>query len=210
VKEYYDARAEEYDEWYLGTGLFADRERPEWNAAVERLREDLAALPPQRTLDVACGTGFLTRDLPGEVVGLDQSERMLAVASRQVPGAEFVRGDALALPFPARSFERVFTSHFYGHLEPRERTAFLREARRIAGELVVVDSALRPDHTAQEWQTRTLNDGRRFRVFKRYFVAQGLLRELGGGVTVHESDWFVGVRCTLASGEGSATDVRAL
>ena len=30
MKEYYDRRAPEYDDWYLGTGLHADRERPCW------------------------------------------------------------------------------------------------------------------------------------------------------------------------------------
>ena len=64
---------------------------------------------------------------------------------------------------------------------------------RVAPELVVADSALRPDHDAAESQTRTLNDGQRFRVFKRYFSAAGLAAELGGGTTVHESDWFVAV-----------------
>jgi demethylmenaquinone methyltransferase/2-methoxy-6-polyprenyl-1,4-benzoquinol methylase len=210
VKDYYDARAAEYDEWYLGTGPFAGRVRPDWDAAVERLRADLAALAPVRTLDVACGTGFLTRHLPGEVVGLDQSERMLALASERVPRAKFIVGDALALPFSAGAFDRVFTAHFYGHLEPEERAVFVREARRVGGELVVVDSALRPDHEAQEWQTRTLNDGRRFRVFKRYFGAQGLLRELGSGVIVHESDWFVAVRCPPAAAQRAPSNVHAL
>jgi hypothetical protein len=26
--EYYDRRAPEYDDWYMGTGLFAQRDRP--------------------------------------------------------------------------------------------------------------------------------------------------------------------------------------
>ena len=34
------------------------------------------------------------------------------------------------LPFEDGSFERVFTGHFYGHLEAPERERFLREARR--------------------------------------------------------------------------------
>ena len=74
MKAYYDRRAPEYDEWWFGTGLHADRDRPGWEEEVDALIRALAALPPARTLDVACGTGFLTRHLPGEVVGLDQSE----------------------------------------------------------------------------------------------------------------------------------------
>jgi ubiquinone/menaquinone biosynthesis C-methylase UbiE len=197
MREYYDARAEEYDEWYLGTGRFAGRQRPSWDAAIALLRNDLAALEPRRTLDVACGTGFLTRHLRGPLTGLDQSQRMLEIAHARLPAAEFVCGDALALPFAPGSFERVFTAHFYGHLEPAERARFLAEAARVAGELIVVDSALRPDHGAQEWQMRTLNDGSQFRVFKRYFTAEGLLAELGPGRIVHDSEWFVGALTTL-------------
>ncbi len=193
VKDYYDTRAQEYDEWYMGTGVFAERERPDWDAAVNRLVEDLEALSPASTLDIACGTGFLTRHLPGPTTGLDQSERMLAIAAQRLPEAELVQGDALALPFTADSFSRVFTAHFYGHLEQPDRERFVAEAFRVAPELIVVDSALRPDHEAAEWQTRTLNDGQSFRVFKRYFSAAGLAAELGGGSTVHESDWFVAV-----------------
>jgi SAM-dependent methyltransferase len=132
-----------------------------------------------RTLDVACGTGFLTRHLPGEIVGLDQSESMLEEARRQAPNATYVQGDALSLPFEDGAFERVFTAHFYGHLEQAERDRFLAEARRLAPELVVVDSALREDVEPEEWQERVLNDGSRWEVFKRYFEADALARELG-------------------------------
>ena len=50
----------------------------------------------------------------------------------QAPSATFVQGDALALPFPDARFDRVFTGHFYGHLERTERERFLAEARRVA------------------------------------------------------------------------------
>jgi ubiquinone/menaquinone biosynthesis C-methylase UbiE len=194
VLEYYDRRAAEYDEWYLGAGLFADRERPGWAEERDRLCGVLAALPAVRTLDVACGTGFLTRHLAGEVTGLDQSGRMLAIARERMPAATFVRGDALALPFPGGAFHRVLTGHFYGHLRAGERERFLAEAARVADELVVVDSHQRPDHAAEEEQERVLNDGSRHRVYKRYFTAEGLAAELGGGEVLLDGDWFVAVR----------------
>jgi ubiquinone/menaquinone biosynthesis C-methylase UbiE len=194
VKAYYDRRAPEYDEWYRGVGRFAERERPGWEQEVEALGRALAALPPARTLDVACGTGFLTRHLPGEIVGLDQSEAMLEEARRQAPDATFVQGDALSLPFEDDAFERIFTAHFYGHLEGADRERFLAEARRLAPELVVVDSALREDVEAEEQQERVLNDGSRWEVYKRYFEPGTLARELGGGETVFAGRWFVAVR----------------
>jgi ubiquinone/menaquinone biosynthesis C-methylase UbiE len=194
VKAYYDRRAPEYDEWYLGSGRFTGRDRPGWSEEIDALRTTLEALPPARTLDVACGTGFLTRHLPGEIVGLDQSESMLEQARRQAPDGTYLRGDALDLPFEDGWFERVFTGHFYGHLEEPEREAFLREARRVAPELVIVDSAIQQDVPTEEWQERILNDGTRWEVYKRYFAPDALAAELGGGSTVFAGRWFVAVR----------------
>jgi demethylmenaquinone methyltransferase/2-methoxy-6-polyprenyl-1,4-benzoquinol methylase len=194
VKAYYDRRALEYDDWWFGVGLYADRDRPGWDEEVDALIRALAGLAPARTLDVACGTGFLTRHLPGEVVGLDQSESMLEVARARVPAAAFVRGDGVELPFPDGAFERIFTGHFYGHLEEAERRLFLAEARRVAWELVVVDSALREGVEPVEIEERVLKDGSRWEVYKRYFTADGLARELGGGRVVHAGRWFVAVR----------------
>lgn len=194
MKTYYDARAPEYDDWYSGSGLFARRDRPGWQEAVAALTEAIAALPPAPTLDVACGTGFLTRHLRGDVTGLDQSERMLTIARGRLPNATFVQGDGLALPFDDLAFDRLFTGHFYGHLEPDDRAAFLAEAHRVARELIVVDSARQPGHEPAEWQDRLLSDGSRFTVFKRYFDPEELAAELGGGSVLHANPWFVMVR----------------
>ena len=190
MKKYYDARAPEYDDWYYGQGQFAGRERPGWREELQALEQALRSLPPGKTLDVACGTGYLTRWLPGELVGLDQSDAMLAEARKRLPRAELVRGDALdGLPFTDGSFDRVFTGHFYGHLEPDARARFLAEARRVARELVVVDSA----GSGEEVQERILSDGTRWEVYKRWFRADELLAELGGGRALHEGHWFVAV-----------------
>ena len=79
--------------------------------------ERMAALadvqPDHRCLDVACGTGALTRALvartqnPARVVGFDAQAVMLEVAARAVPGVEWVEGDAVSLPFGDAEFDRV-------------------------------------------------------------------------------------------------------
>ena len=103
--------------------------------AVRALEPAVASLAPARTLDVACGTGFLTRHLRGEVTGLDQSERMLEIAHDRIPRRRFVQGDAIQLPFADGAFDRVFTGHFYGHLEgpARARRSWPRRARVAPG-----------------------------------------------------------------------------
>src|SRR5207248_3937991 len=174
--------------------MFVDRHRPGWDEEVAALTRSLEALPPARTLDVACGTGFLTRPLRGEITGVDQSASMLELAQARVPAGRFIQADALELPFADQSFDRLFTSFFYGHLEEADRLSFHREARRVAGELVVVDSALNDEVEPVEWQVRVLNDGSRWQVYKRFFDSEQLAEELGGGRTLFAGRWFVAVQ----------------
>jgi SAM-dependent methyltransferase len=191
--DYYDKRADEYDQWYLGEGQYADRDRPGWSAEVDRLVQLVSQLAPARTLDVACGSGFLTRHLRGVVVGVDQSAKMVALAQSRLPQGVAIVADALHLPFADYAFDRVITGHFYGHLPPDERHAFLAEARRLAGELIVIDSAWRAGIEAEQWQERVLNDGSQHRVYKRYLSGQQLADELGGQ-TLLDGTWFSAAR----------------
>lgn len=191
---YYDRRAPEYDDWYLGEGLYAGRARDGFDEELACVEETLAGLPPARTLDVACGTGFLTRHFRGTITGLDRSSRMLAIAAERLPHATLVEGDGLALPFPDDAFDRVVSGHFYGHLDETQRAAFLREARRVAPELVIADASRERSHTAEEWSERVLRDGSTWQVYKRWFTPRGLLEELGGGAVLHAGPWFIVVR----------------
>jgi len=193
VKAYYDRRAPEYDDWWRAEGLYAGRDRQGWNEELDVLASVIAGLPAVRTLDVACGTGFLTRHLEGNVTGLDASDRMLEVARKQAPNARFVQGDALDLPFEDNAFDRVFASYFYCHLEEAERVRFLAEARRVAPELVIVASVQGKGDPAVRWEERRLKDGSTWTVFKRVFSGEQLASELGGEV-VFEGAWFVVVR----------------
>jgi demethylmenaquinone methyltransferase/2-methoxy-6-polyprenyl-1,4-benzoquinol methylase len=193
VKAYYDRRASEYDDWWLGRGLYADRDRPGWEDELRLLEGVIRDLPPARTLDVACGTGFLTRHLRGDVVGFDASERMLEIARGQAPQARFEQGDALSLPFENDAFDLVFTSYFYCHLEAAERERFLAEARRVARELVVVASIRGDGDASERWEDRRLEDGSQWNVYKRVFEGRDLADELKGEI-VFKGRWFVVVR----------------
>lgn len=64
-----------------------------------------------RVLDAGCGAGepvaryFIER--ADTVTGIDVSERMLALARRQVPEAAFQRMDMRTLDFPPESFDAI-------------------------------------------------------------------------------------------------------
>jgi SAM-dependent methyltransferase len=204
MKPHNEARAAEYDNAWLGRGLYAYRRGPDWDREVAELTRLLANLEPAHTLDVACGTGFLTQHLRGEIVALDQSETMLDIARKRLPSALVVRGDALSLPFDDGAFDRLLTSFFYGRLSEFVRLRFLREAWRVARELIVVEGALRPHVAPVRSEERALKDGSGRRVFKRYFDRSALIDELGGGDVLFAGDWFIVARSSCEPGRFEA------
>lgn len=90
-----------------------------------------------RLLDVACGTGVIPRAVTatgaslGRLTGLDMTPGMLAVAARVAgdTGAEWVEGDATAMPFADGEFD-VLTCQQGLQFFP-EREAGAREFRRV-------------------------------------------------------------------------------
>jgi len=100
----------------------------------DRLLERLEwiALEPARILDLGCGTGAahptLSERFPDALVfGVDQAERMLALASGK--GRSVVCGDALRLPIADNSVDLIFSNLALNWCEPAA-DAF-REARRV-------------------------------------------------------------------------------
>jgi ubiquinone/menaquinone biosynthesis C-methylase UbiE len=95
--------------------------------------------PGERVLDVACGTGVVSRLAArrvapsGTVTGLDLNEGMLSVAGRLPlpPGLtiEWRQGSALALPFADRAFDVVVCQH--GLMFFPDRLKALGEMRRV-------------------------------------------------------------------------------
>ena len=191
MRSYYRQRAPEYDDWWLGTGLFEQRDRPGWHEDVAALCAALEALPPARTLDVACGTGFLTAPPPRRAHRARPVAEMLAIAAERLPGATFVQGDAMdAAARPVRPGPRGALLRAPG--PRRSASSGSRWPRDLAPELVIVDSARRDREEA--WDERKLNDGSRHQVYKRWFTADGLAAELGGAEPIHAGPWFVAVR----------------
>jgi demethylmenaquinone methyltransferase/2-methoxy-6-polyprenyl-1,4-benzoquinol methylase len=99
--------------------------------------------PGDRVLDACCGTGDLAVEAErrgGRVVGLDFSERMLERARRKSGAIEWVRGDALALPFADGEFDAATVGFGVRNLDDLERG--LRELARVlrpGGRLAVLE-----------------------------------------------------------------------
>ena len=110
------------------------------NRARALLLEQARLLPGQLILDIGCGTGtfvvFLKRRQPQcEVIGLDPDPKALlrarAKAKRAGVAARFDEGYSDVMPYPDRSFDRVFSSFMFHHLAPKEQESTLREVRRV-------------------------------------------------------------------------------
>lgn len=120
---------ENYDR-HLGPVLF----EPYARDLAARLRAGEGA----RVLELACGTGILTRRLrermpaSARLTATDLNEPMLLIAKRRLegaPGVEWRQADACALPFPPASFDAVVCQ--FGLMFIPDKPAALREARRV-------------------------------------------------------------------------------
>jgi ubiquinone/menaquinone biosynthesis C-methylase UbiE len=190
MRAYYDLRASEYDEMWEAAGDRARPDRPQWLRGVAKLKGFLSSQRATTTLDIGCGTGFLSQHLPGFVVGLDQSRQMLERASPRLANGLVVVGDALALPFVDSAFDLAIACRIYGHLQLPEATRALAEARRVARRVAIVESVHRADTIAAGTEFRQLRDGSTYAIYKRYFSGAELAAEIGGSVA-HENEWFV-------------------
>jgi len=100
--------------------------------------------PTDDVLDVACGTGALTRRLreltSGRVVGVDLNPAMVAVARRHGSDIEYGEGDALSLPFADGEFGVAACQ--FGLMFFADPSAGLREMARVGtrGVVAVWDS----------------------------------------------------------------------
>jgi ubiquinone/menaquinone biosynthesis C-methylase UbiE len=121
-----------------------------------RLRQrtvDLADLRPGETvLEIGCGTGALARaararvDPGGQVIGIDPSGEMIAVARRKAARKrlqiEFRVAGIEALPLPDASVDAALSSLMMHHLPADLKRTGLAEVRRVlkpGGRLVIVD-----------------------------------------------------------------------
>jgi demethylmenaquinone methyltransferase/2-methoxy-6-polyprenyl-1,4-benzoquinol methylase len=123
---------------------------------------DLARVGPgSRALDVATGTGDLAVELHGRgasVTGLDFSEAMLDLAREKAPGIEFVRGNALDLPFADGEFDAVTVGFGARNFADLERG--LRELARVTrpGGRVVILEITTPQKPPLSWFFRVWFD----------------------------------------------------
>ena len=142
--------------------------------------------PGLRVLDVGCGPGSITCDFadlvsPGEVLGLDRSEDIVAQAralaeERGVTNASFAVGNVYDLDLEDESFDVVHAHQVLQHLT--DPVAALREMRRVArpGGIVAVRDA---DFHGMSWYPDIPELGEWMEVYQRIARKNGAEPDAG-------------------------------
>jgi demethylmenaquinone methyltransferase/2-methoxy-6-polyprenyl-1,4-benzoquinol methylase len=176
-KRYYAERAPEYDDWWYRRGRYelAPDALARWQADVAEAESALDEFAPRgRVLELAAGTGIWTRRLvrlADRVVAVDANAETLALNTRE---AELVRADVFEWE-PAEHFDLVFFSFWLSHVPGERFDEFwsrVRAALEPRGRVFLVDSGAGDTaHTGTDRsdgeETRSLADGRTFRIVKR-------------------------------------------
>jgi demethylmenaquinone methyltransferase/2-methoxy-6-polyprenyl-1,4-benzoquinol methylase len=137
---------------------------PRWRRA---LVDAIAPLPGMRILDVATGTGMVAFALAArgaEVVGLDQSEAMLAAAQARLartPSLQsrltFIVGEAESLPFGDGEFDALSFTYLLRYVD--NRAATMRELARVVtpgGPIAMVEFGVPRDPVLRAlWRAHT-------------------------------------------------------
>lgn len=127
-----------YDKWsatYDDHGWLIAREQ----GVLESLLPDVVS---GRALDAGCGTGRVTELLSRrgyDVVGVDQSEAMLARARSRDIRAEFLLGTLESLPVGDAGFDLVVCCLAITHTDPHQVLRELARATRPGGRIVITD-----------------------------------------------------------------------
>jgi SAM-dependent methyltransferase len=192
---YYEARAGEYDDWYLRRGRYARGPIHDaaWNAELDAAGRWLDDLPIHgEIVELAAGTGWWSPLLAakGELSLYDAASAPLERARARLVAhglrAHLHVRDAWAEP--DRQVDAVFAGFWLSHV-PRDRLGpFLELVRRWlkpGGIFSFIDSRLDPqssaaDHPApaNDTSVRRLDDGREFTIVKVYYEPAELVAAL--------------------------------
>lgn len=114
-------------------------------ATTEATARRIQLQPGEKLLDIGCGTGALLNLLAAQhnavnLVGIDPSPEMLAVARQKLPTVQFELGFAERLPFADNCFDVVASNSAFHYFQAPD--AALREIRRVlrpGGRVVLTD-----------------------------------------------------------------------
>jgi SAM-dependent methyltransferase len=112
---------------HAGWQRVADKYDSAWSSLTRQFIPNLISAsqvsPGMSVLDVACGPGYVSaavKELGAVPMGIDFSEKMIAIAKGMFPAISFIQDDAQSLPFRDASFDRVLSNFGLLHLSHPE------------------------------------------------------------------------------------------
>jgi ubiquinone/menaquinone biosynthesis C-methylase UbiE len=184
MMEYYDERAPEYDEIYQGKGPSIS-EPQVYKKDVEAIEVMCRDFGRGHLIDVGCGTGYWLPFYSGNCTGItlvDQSRRMLGECQKRIKELEmdaevhFVKGNFMDVRFFSKVYDAAVAGFFISHLQKDNERRFWNKLRRLLkpeADVLWIDgswSKTRKKYRAKDgFQKRTLNDGRIFTIYKKYY-----------------------------------------
>jgi ubiquinone/menaquinone biosynthesis C-methylase UbiE len=186
LRDYYRARAPEYDDWYLRRGRYSHGPAADeaWSAELAQASRWLAGLPWRgEIVELAAGTGWWSVVLAqkGALSLYDAATEPLELARRRLAGLDLSATLELrdAWAAPDRRVDGVFCGFWLSHVPRAQLGQFLRLCQswlKPGGMFAFIDSRPDPgssarDHPApaDDLSLRRLNDGREFTIVKVYY-----------------------------------------
>ncbi|WP_042221261.1 MerR family transcriptional regulator [Oceanobacillus manasiensis] len=140
----FDSQAHDYDQSIKMHG-YKFNVHQDYETALNKVVETVHLNPGDVCLDIGIGTGNLGSQFTGsgaKVIGVDQSEEMLAVCKEKHPGIETRKGHFLALPVMNMQVDAIVSSYALHHLTDDEKLLALEEMDRVLkknGEICIAD-----------------------------------------------------------------------
>jgi 2-polyprenyl-3-methyl-5-hydroxy-6-metoxy-1,4-benzoquinol methylase len=190
--EYYNERAPEYEEAYtLGTGTTSLADPSIFTTEATLLANIVHEFVHGRLIDLACGTAYWLPQYASacsRITWFDQSENMLEESRSKVEQlgvgdrCSFRQGDFFDHEFSRGLYDCALVGFFLSHLTEAQEGLFLAALKNMldpsSGRFLILDSAWSAErarfNAKSERQTKRLNDGTPFEIYKRYIDRQDI------------------------------------
>jgi DNA-binding transcriptional MerR regulator len=204
MMQYYDERAKEYDEIFEGKGP-ADYSPQYYALDIQEIGRFMKDFGKGHVIDIACGSSYWLQFYNNkcrEFTFLDQSAQMLRECKQKVDQyriadrSKFIQSDFLEYTFDENArYDCALIGFLLSHFTKTQEEVLFRKLKAIlrkGSEILIIDSTWTKirakNQNKEDISERQLNDGRSFKIYKRYFDVGDLPALLEShGITVKDS-----------------------
>lgn len=186
MMEYYDERAKEYDEIFEGRGSATDFEAQYYITDIEGIEKFIENFGKGNTIDIACGSGYWLKyyfNKCNNFTFIDQSEQMLKLCKlkankyRIMDKSTFIKSDILDYIFDINEkYDSAVIGFLLSHFTKAQEEVFFEKLKGVlkpGSEILIIDSTWTKERAKKQNKEditdRSLNDGRSFKIYKKYF-----------------------------------------